>query len=121
MRSDPIVTTTVRDSTTTSTTSGGASESRVRRFVATTRTRETPRVRRADTHGITRPPPDVVVPLSSKPYFTGPTFDDTFHIRLNMQVGSKYWGWAEPKYTRDAFSYKVDWVRVYQGNELLGR
>jgi beta-glucanase (GH16 family) len=57
----------------------------------------------------------------TKPYFRGPSFDDTFHIRLNMQVGSKYWGWSEPKYTRDAFSYKVDWVRVYQGNELLGR
>ena len=57
----------------------------------------------------------------TKPYFRGASFDDTFHIRLNMQVGSKYWGWAEPKYTRDAFSYKVDWVRVYQGNELLGR
>jgi beta-glucanase (GH16 family) len=58
---------------------------------------------------------------TTKPYFRGPTFDDTFHLRLNMQIGSKYWGWADREHTRDAFSYKVDWVRVYQGNELLGR
>lgn len=58
---------------------------------------------------------------TTKPYFRGPTFDDTFHIRLNMQIGSNYWGWADQAHTRDAFSYKVDWVRVYQGKELLGR
>ena len=57
----------------------------------------------------------------TKPYFRGPSFDDTFHIRLNMQIGSQYWGWSDRLHTRDAFSYKVDWVRVYQGNELLGR
>ncbi|MET0930234.1 MAG: glycoside hydrolase family 16 protein [Aeromicrobium sp.] len=57
---------------------------------------------------------------TTKPYFRGPTFDDTFHLRLNMQVGSNYWGWADPQHTRPEFSYKVDWVRVYQGKELLG-
>ncbi len=54
-------------------------------------------------------------------YFRGPTFDDTFHIRLNMQVGSRYWGWADPAHTRPEFTYKIDWVRVHQGKELLGR
>jgi beta-glucanase (GH16 family) len=58
---------------------------------------------------------------TTKSYFRGPTFDDTFHIRLNMQIGSNYWGWADPAHTRPAFSYKVDWVRVYQGKALLGR
>jgi beta-glucanase (GH16 family) len=54
------------------------------------------------------------------PYFRGATFADTFHIRLNMQVGSKYWGWADPAHTRSEFSYKIDWVRVHQGRDLLG-
>jgi beta-glucanase (GH16 family) len=53
------------------------------------------------------------------PYFRGPTFDDTFHLRLNMQVGSKYWGWADPEHTRPEFDFKIDWVRVHQGRELL--
>ena len=57
----------------------------------------------------------------TKTYFRGPTFADTFHIRLNMQIGSKYWGWADPEHTRPEFSYKIDWVRVHQGKELLGR
>ncbi len=52
-------------------------------------------------------------------YFRGPTFADTFHIRLNMQVGSKYWGWADPEHTRPEFSFKIDWVRVHQGRDLL--
>lgn len=52
-------------------------------------------------------------------YFREKSFDDTFHIRLNMQVGSNYWGWADPEHTRDDFSYKVDWVRVHQGKDLL--
>ncbi|KAA1376319.1 glycoside hydrolase family 16 protein [Aeromicrobium fastidiosum] len=51
-------------------------------------------------------------------YFRGPTFADTFHIRLNMQVGSKYWGWADPEHTRSEFSFKIDWVRVHQGHGL---
>lgn len=51
-------------------------------------------------------------------YFREKTFDDTFHIRLNMQIGSKYWGWADPQHTRDNFGYKVDWVRVHQGKGL---
>ena len=51
-------------------------------------------------------------------YFRGPTFADTFHIRLNMQVGSKYWGWADPEHTRPEFSFKIDWVRVHQGRDL---
>lgn len=59
-----------------------------------------------------------IVPLASKPYFTGPTFDDTFHIRLNMQIGSNYWGKADDTHTRPEFNYLVDWVRVYQGNDL---
>jgi beta-glucanase (GH16 family) len=58
---------------------------------------------------------------TTQPYFRGPTFDDTFHLRLNMQVGSSYWGWADDEHTRPEFSYRVDWVRVYQGRELLGR
>jgi beta-glucanase (GH16 family) len=52
-------------------------------------------------------------------YFRGPTFADTFHMRLNMQVGSKYWGWADPEHTRSEFSFKIDWVRVHQGRDLL--
>lgn len=57
-----------------------------------------------------------VVPLSSKPYLTGATFDDTFNVRLNMQIGTNYWGWADPAHTRDEFHFLVDYVRVYQGN-----
>lgn len=53
------------------------------------------------------------------PYFRGPTFDSTFHLRINMQVGSNYWGWADPQHTRDEFTYRVDWVRVHQGKALL--
>lgn len=56
---------------------------------------------------------------ATKPYFRGDTFNSTFHLRINMQVGSKYWGWADPEHTRDEFTYKVDWVRVYQGKQLL--
>ncbi|AWB92358.1 glycoside hydrolase family 16 protein [Aeromicrobium chenweiae] len=52
-------------------------------------------------------------------YFRERTFDDTFHIRLNMQIGSSYWGWPDPEHTRDDFSYKVDWVRVHQGTGLV--
>lgn len=59
-----------------------------------------------------------MVPLTSKPYFTGPSFDDRFHIRLNMQVGSDYWGKADPTHTRDEFHFLVDSVRVYQGHAL---
>lgn len=59
-----------------------------------------------------------MVPLSSKPYFTGDSFDDTFHVRLNMQVGSDYWGKADRAHTRDEFNYLVDWVQVYQGHDL---
>lgn len=55
----------------------------------------------------------------TKTYFRGDTFDSTFHLRINMQVGSQYWGWADPAHTRDEFTYKVDWVRVYQGKQLL--
>jgi beta-glucanase (GH16 family) len=58
-----------------------------------------------------------MVPLDSKPYFTGPSFDDTFHVRLNMQVGSNYWGKADDQHTRPDFHYLVDWVRVYQGKD----
>jgi beta-glucanase (GH16 family) len=58
---------------------------------------------------------------TTQPYFRGPTFDDTFHLRLNMQVGSSYWGWADPVHTRPEFHYRVDWVRVHQGTALLGR
>ncbi|MEJ7635835.1 glycoside hydrolase family 16 protein [Aeromicrobium sp.] len=56
------------------------------------------------------------VPLSSKPYFTGYSFDDTFHLRINLQVGTNYWGWADPAHTKPEFHYLVDYVRVYQGN-----
>lgn len=57
---------------------------------------------------------------TTKSYFRGSSFDDTFHIRLNMQIGSNYWGWADPEHTRSDFSYRIDWVRVYQGKGLLG-
>lgn len=56
---------------------------------------------------------------STKPYFTGRTFDDTFHIRLNMQVGSKYWGWPDEQHTRDVFNFRIDHVKVYQGKQIL--
>lgn len=56
---------------------------------------------------------------TTRSYFRGPTFADRFHIRLNMQVGSKYWGWADPAHTRPAFDFKIDWVRVHQGRDLL--
>lgn len=59
-----------------------------------------------------------MVSLASKPYFRGPTFDDTFHVRLNMQIGSNYWGKADDQHTRPDFHYLVDWVRVYQGHGL---
>ncbi len=55
---------------------------------------------------------------TTKPYFTGRTFDDTFHIRLNMQVGSKYWGWPDQQHTRDVFNFRIDHVKVYQGTQL---
>ena len=48
------------------------------------------------------------------PYLNGATFDSPFHLRFNMQVGSKYWGWPDPSTTRDEFHFKVDWVRVHQ-------
>ena len=48
------------------------------------------------------------------PYINGTTFDSPFHIRLNMQIGSHYWGWPDPSVTNDEFHYKIDWVRVYQ-------
>ncbi len=60
-----------------------------------------------------------VVSTAAKPYLAGPAFDDTFHVRLNMQVGSNYWGRADPRHTRDEFHYLVDWVRVHQGFEHL--
>lgn len=50
------------------------------------------------------------------PYINGTTFDSPFHIRLNMQVGSHYWGWPDPSVTKDEFHYKVGWVHVYQKN-----
>lgn len=53
---------------------------------------------------------------ATKSYFRGPSFADTFHLRLNMQIGSKYWGWADPAHTRSEFSFKIDWVRVYQAS-----
>jgi beta-glucanase (GH16 family) len=49
------------------------------------------------------------------PYINGPTFDSPFHLRLNMQIGSKYWGWPDSNVTRDEFHFKTDYVRVYQG------
>jgi beta-glucanase (GH16 family) len=49
------------------------------------------------------------------PYINGPTFDSPFHVRLNMQIGSKYWGWPDSNVTRDEFHFKTDYVRVYQG------
>jgi beta-glucanase (GH16 family) len=50
------------------------------------------------------------------PYINGPTFDSPFHVRLNMQIGSKYWGWPDSNVTRDEFSFKVDYVRAYQAH-----
>lgn len=53
---------------------------------------------------------------ATKSYFRGPSFADTFHIRLNMQIGSKYWGWSDPAHTRSEFDFKIDWVHVYQAS-----
>lgn len=59
-----------------------------------------------------------LVPLDARDYFTGPTFDAPFHLRLNMQVGSSFWGPADDQHTRPRFHYLVDWVRVHQSNDL---
>ncbi|KQY59307.1 hypothetical protein ASD11_06955 [Aeromicrobium sp. Root495] len=41
-------------------------------------------------------------------------FSGPFNIRLNMQVGSSYWGMPDRQNTKDAFDYVVDYVRVYR-------
>lgn len=41
-------------------------------------------------------------------------FSGPFNIRLNMQVGSSYWGMPDETHTKDAFDYVVDYVRVYR-------
>ncbi len=43
-------------------------------------------------------------------------FDSPFNIRLNMQVGSSYWGMPDTAHTKDAFDYVVDSVKVYRMN-----
>ncbi|MCW2830183.1 MAG: hypothetical protein JWP31_875 [Aeromicrobium sp.] len=52
-------------------------------------------------------------------YFRGVTFNDSFHLRLNMQIGSKYWGWPNSTDTRPESHFKIDWVRVHQGKDVL--
>jgi hypothetical protein len=54
-----------------------------------------------------------VVPIDGTNYMDKDSFNSPFHIRLNMQIGSKYWGWADLEHTRDEFHYLVDYVRVY--------
>lgn len=39
--------------------------------------------------------------------------DSPFNIRLNMQVGSSYWGMPDTTNTKPAFDYLVDYVRAY--------
>lgn len=53
-----------------------------------------------------------VVPMDAKPWLAT-SFKDPFHIRLNMQVGSSYWGMPNDAETKPVFDYVVDHVRVY--------
>ena len=39
-----------------------------------------------------------------------------FNIRLNMQVGSSYWGMPDTTNTKNQFDYSIDYVRVYQAH-----
>ena len=43
-------------------------------------------------------------------------FDSRFNIRLNMQVGSPFWGMPDAEHTKDRFDYVVDRVTVYRMN-----
>lgn len=38
---------------------------------------------------------------------------DKFNIRLNVQVGSSYWGLPEPGKTADSTEFVVDYVRAW--------
>lgn len=55
------------------------------------------------------------VALKNLPW-TKTAFNSTFNMRLNMQVGSSYWGMPDRTHTKDAFDYIVDNVRVYKMN-----
>lgn len=48
--------------------------------------------------------------------WTRTAFDSPFNIRLNMQVGSSYWGMPDTAHTKNAFDYVVDSVKVYRMN-----
>ena len=41
------------------------------------------------------------------------SFDSPFNIRLNMQVGSSYWGYPDSSNTKSRFNFLVDYVRAY--------
>lgn len=55
------------------------------------------------------------IPVEEVPWAES-AFDSPFNIRLNMQVGSSYWGMPDQQYTKDAFDYVVDSVKVYRMN-----
>ena len=55
------------------------------------------------------------IPVDDVPW-ARTAFDSPFNIRLNMQVGSSYWGMPDQQHTKDAFDYVVDSVKVYRVN-----
>ena len=55
------------------------------------------------------------IPMSDVPWAKA-AFDSPFNIRLNMQVGSSYWGMPESSHTKDAFDYVIDSVKAYKMN-----
>ncbi len=52
------------------------------------------------------------IKTSSAPWMTS-SFNSPVNIRLNMQVGSSYWGYPDSTHTRTQFNYLVDYVRAY--------
>ena len=41
------------------------------------------------------------------------SFNSPVNIRLNMQVGSSYWGYPDSTNTKSQFNFLVDYVRAY--------
>ncbi len=56
-----------------------------------------------------------VVATSAAPWLTT-SFSSPVNIRLNMQVGSSYWGHPDTANTKPAFNFLVDYVRAYAPN-----
>ena len=52
------------------------------------------------------------VPTDAAPWLTS-SFDSPFNIRLNMQVGSTFWGNPDDVNTKPEFNFLVDYVRAY--------